>query len=488
MPGYKKDIYSKIEALTGLKLFNSKKMTGSEKKSYRNFFKNEAGSLPGDEKLNLWYFKFIPKPVKEISRKITRYFRLSSRLLVLVSFIVGISAAGVLFYYDGSAPINVLPILAIFVILPLTLLFLSLIFSFPTTSGILSPFLQWIEGRIEALIPAYQSQNNPALNEQLNEYELVYNEPVQILFRNTLQKASAAYALGALIWMIFNVTTTDLAFSWSSTLELEGENIHNITTVMSAPWSWFLPAATVDLETVEATRFFRAGSSDIESASSGRWWSFIFMSIVVYSLFPRFLVYFYYRSRFKKILAASLVESEAGHNLLSLSGESLLIETTDKPNTGEYPEPDQTTASTETNEVIVLLWYLSELHEETVADKLNRKILSVHQISGLSPVKDDRKIAQQIAKKSAAGDHADIIVFVKFWESPNIRLERILKEIADLNKKSIIKILPLVEKQSQQNTANKRNWGSRMASLNKELGKKRIYVESERSMEIKALA
>ncbi|MEX0646719.1 MAG: hypothetical protein WD139_03000, partial [Balneolaceae bacterium] len=109
-------------------------------------------------------------------------------------------------------------------------------------------------------------------------------------------------------------------------------------------------------------------------------------------------------------------------------------------------------------------------------------------ISGLSPVKDDRKIAQQIAKKSAAGDHADIIVFVKFWESPNIRLERILKEIADLNKKSIIKILPLVEKQSQQNTANERNWGSRMASLNKELGKKRIYVESERSMEIKALA
>ncbi|MEX1268267.1 MAG: DUF2868 domain-containing protein [Balneolaceae bacterium] len=487
MAEYKTDLYSNIEVLIGLNLFNSKQAGKTEKKKARDFFNTLTAGLAGDKKLNLWYFKFIPKPVKEISRKITGYIRLSSFLVVFLSFAVGMSAAGVLFYYDGSAPINVLPVLAIFVVLPFSLLLLSLIFSNRADSGILSPVIHWVEKKINSLLSTKQNLDN-SLNEQLSEYELVYNEPVQILFRNTLQKASAAYAMGALLWMIFNVTTTDLAFSWSSTLELEGENIHSITTVMSAPWSWILPAATVDLETVEATRFFRAGSSDIESTSSGRWWSFIFMSILVYSLFPRFMVYLYYRVRFKKTLAASLVESETGHNLLSLTDESLLIETTNKSNTADYPEPDTSSVSAETNRVVVLLWYLSELKEETVAGKLNRKILSTHKISGLSPVKDDRKIAQQIAKKSAAGDHADIIVFVKFWESPNIRLERILKEIADLNKKSIIKILPLVEKQSQQNTANERNWGSRMASLNKELGKKRIYVESERSMEIKALA
>ena len=490
MPKEKDDIKSNIELLIGLKLFDTDQISDEEKKDYQNFFNETKSPANKYDLIREWAYKFLPQPIKTTSKKITRLITSSSLILIILSFIIGITAAGVLFQYDGSSPINVLPILTIFILLP----FLFLIGSFLlpiityTDAGILTPLFHWIENKIGAYISKYNEKYAHTLNKELSEYELIYSEPVILFFKKTLQKCAAFYVIGALAWMIINVTTTDLAFSWSSTLELEGEKIYSITSVMSAPWSWIIPSATVDLQTVQTTRFFRADRSDLSEVSSGRWWSFIFMSIIVYSVFPRMFLYAYYKSRLKRKMIQSMVESDQGHAILTISDEDIFVETSDRPNSEIYPVVNEPGLSNQkTKSVCVLLWYLSDIIDEQFSAFLNRNIISIHKISGISPTKNDKITAQKIANKSTIHDHADIIVFVKLWESPNLRFEKVMAEILNHSSKSRIKIYPLYEDSNQLNSVNESNWKARISSLNQEVSSKRIFFEQSESADINGL-
>jgi hypothetical protein len=485
----KNDIKSNIELLIGLKLFDTDQISEEEKEGYQSFFNESKSSASNQDLIRKWACKFLPEPIKRTSKKITRLITSSSLILIILSFIIGITAAGVLFQYDGSSPINVLPILTIFILFPLLFLIGSLLLPTITNTdtSLLSPLFHWIESKASTYVSKYNEKYAHTLNNEFSEYELIYNEPVILFFKKTLQKCATFYVVGALVWMIVNVTTTDLAFSWSSTLELEGEKIYSITSVMSAPWSWILPSATVDFETVQSTRFFRADRSDLLEVSSGRWWSFIFMSIIVYSIFPRVFLYAYYKSRLKRRLIQSMIESDQGHTILKISDEKLIVESPEGQNSEIYSDSNETiTAKQKTKSVCVLIWYVSNINDEKLSEYLNRNIISINKISGISPTKDDTVIAQNISNESIINNNTDIIVFVKYWESPNIRFEKVLTEIIN-HSKSRIKIIPLYEDPSQLNSVNESNWRTRMASLNQKLGSKRIFLEESESVDINGL-
>lgn len=490
MPKRTENIKSNIELLIGLKLFDADQISDEVKRVSQNYFKEINGSSNEYDLIRTWTGKYLPEPIKKMSKKILRLITSSSLILIVFSFIVGITAAGVLFHYDGVSPINVLPILTVFILIPFLFLIGSFLLPLMTSidAGLLSPLFHWFENKVSTYISNYNEKNAHTLNNELSEYELIYNEPVILFFKKTLQKCAAFYVIGALGWMIINVTTTDLAFSWSSTLELDSEKIYSITSVMSAPWSWIIPSATVDYETVNSTRFFRAERSNLAEVSSGRWWSFIFMSIIVYSLFPRIFLYAYYKSRLKSKIIQSIIESDQGHTILEISDEEIFVESTDKKNDKDYPVPDeQEFPNHKTKSVCVLLWYLSNVNDEKFSTYLNRKIISSYKISGISPTKNDKIIAQNIANESTIHNNADIIVFVKLWESPNVRLEKMLNEILNHSSNSRIKIVPLYEDSIQLNSVHESNWKSRIASLNKKLGSKRIFLEQSASFDIKGL-
>jgi len=485
----KNDIKSNIELLIGLKLFDTDQISEGEKENYHSFFNESKSSASNQDLIRKWACKFLPEPIKRTSKKITRLITSSSLILIILSFIIGITAAGVLFQYDGSSPINVLPILTIFILFPL--LFLIGSFLLPkitnTDTSLLSPLFHWIESKASTYVSKYNEKYAHTLNNEFSEYELIYNEPVILFFKKTLQKCATFYVVGALVWMIINVTTTDLAFSWSSTLELEGEKIYSITSIMSAPWSWILPSATVDFETVQSTRFFRADRSDLLEVSSGRWWSFIFMSIIVYSVFPRVFLYAYYKSRLKRRLIQSMIESDQGHTILKISDDKLIVKSPQGQNSEIYPDSNETIpAKQKTKSVSVLIWYVSNIIDEKLSEYLKRNIISINKISGISPTKDDTIIAQNISNESLINNNSDIIVFVKYWESPNIRFEKVLTEILN-HSKSRIKIIPLYEDPNQLNSVYESNWRTRMASLNQKLGSKRIFLEESESVDINGL-
>lgn len=490
MPEMGDDNISNMKLLIGLKLFSTENTDLEKKEAYQRFVKKIKKSNNDFGIIRKWAHKFLPYSLWELSNKITRLIRLSSFLLLVLSFLTGITAAGFLFYYDGSAPINVLSVLTAFILIPIILLISS--FLLPLISGkhegLLAPLYHWIESRVQRYLSNDRESTTQSFSNEMIEFELVYSEPVLLFFKKTLQKCAIFYAMGALLWMLANVITTDLAFSWSSTLELEADNIYTITTTMSAPWSWLLPSATVDYDTVQSTRYFRAGQTDLSEVSSGGWWSFIFMSILCYSFLPRLFIYAYYESRLKRILMLSVKDSDQGHFILKFAEEKLVVESSGKKNSVIYPDSDeQKKVNPKTESATLLLWHLPDVDNDRLKNILSRNILSVHNISGISPTKDDKIIAQKISSESARHNNCDVVVFAKFWESPNIRFEKVLNEILRHNPKSLIKIIPLYEHKDQINDLNKMNWAKRIQSLNLKTGSKRIFLEDSASTDIDRL-
>ena len=524
MSGIRRSIHSRLEILTGLNLFDAGVVPKERIRAYRQFFdqkamgKTKGGPLSDSEKISIWYDAFMPDDVKLKAGAVAGYLRTVSIAIGIIGFLAGSGAAGYLFYYDGSSPVNVLPVLALFAFFPLVFLIFSAVFSLIESrrSGRLPLFFRWIEApvrsRLRKMVPGQEeiardettnkSADDPASARQVDYRHnnhvlpsitssawLIHSEPVRLYLKQNLQLAGTAYLTGALLWMLFHVVTTDLAFSWSSTLEVQGETLYKITQTISAPWSHLLPFAAIDADTVEATRFYRAERGDFRPASSGRWWPFIFMAILVYGFVPKLLAYVWYRWRFLKSADRSLLLSDSGRDILAFLEEPLLrTEGDDRFNAASLSgaTPEQPVTATES--CVVLIWGLCNIKLTGIQHVLNRRILISRHIGGLNSMELDRQVVMQAAQLSLENNHCDILVLVPYEESPVISLEKRLHVLLGESPQSRIIILPVIEDIVQNKQSYEINWSVRVDELNRYLGKKRIFLDVRNLIDSKYLS
>ncbi|WP_052761199.1 DUF2868 domain-containing protein [Sedimenticola thiotaurini] len=117
------------------------------------------------------------------------------------------------------------------------------------------------------------------------------------------QQLSLLFSLGMLIAFLLYLLMTDLAFGWSSTLDLGSGLVHRITSLLAWPWSTVWPAAVPTVELIEQTHYFRAAPLAVEQpALFGQWWRFLLMCLLVYVLLPRLVTTALARLRLSRML------------------------------------------------------------------------------------------------------------------------------------------------------------------------------------------
>lgn len=108
------------------------------------------------------------------------------------------------------------------------------------------------------------------------------------------QTMGLAFAAGALVATLAFVVFTDLAFGWSTTLDISASDVHRWVHRLAAPWAAIWPDANPSLDLVETTRFFRVAPNDLERGVDplvyGGWWPFLVMSIASYAVLPRLFI------------------------------------------------------------------------------------------------------------------------------------------------------------------------------------------------------
>ena len=103
------------------------------------------------------------------------------------------------------------------------------------------------------------------------------------------------FSFGALSSLLLTVITQDIAFGWSTTLNIDAKSLKSILDKI-AFWSQICSSCAVDEKLIELSRFTRLGSAITKEQISnaillGQWWKFLAMSILVYGIFLRGLLY-----------------------------------------------------------------------------------------------------------------------------------------------------------------------------------------------------
>ena len=95
--------------------------------------------------------------------------------------------------------------------------------------------------------------------------------------------------LGVVVAFVSGLVFTDLAFGWSTTLNITAQEVFAVLSLVSWPWQAFLANATPTLSLVEASQFFRLNDHyDVASAQQlTQWWPFVLMTIIFWGLLPR---------------------------------------------------------------------------------------------------------------------------------------------------------------------------------------------------------
>ncbi len=125
------------------------------------------------------------------------------------------------------------------------------------------------------------------------------------------QTAAVMFNVAALVTAIMLVTFSDLAFGWSTTLDVDAAAVSRIVQAIAWPWAPFAPLAVPSPELVEQSQFFRLERADVVAGSPralGAWWPFTLFALVTYGLLPRLLLLALAAARLRAATGALLLE------------------------------------------------------------------------------------------------------------------------------------------------------------------------------------
>lgn len=252
--------------------------------------------------LQAWTRNVSPTAGPSIGGVVAGAVRWTAFVLLILGFGSGAAAAAALLHYDGTQPINVLFFLGVLVggqLLLLPLLALSFLFrrrfrgGFKFGMAVIGGLLKWmvvLSTRL-GVSPQEASRIRGDIG-NLRATHSLFAQVQPLLLLCLIQVFGIAFNQAVAGTLFFLVLFTDLTFSWGTTLEVEPEQIHAITSVLALPWAGYLPEASPTLELVEATRFARIESAFVgdepgAALRAGGWWPFLLASLLTYGFLPR---------------------------------------------------------------------------------------------------------------------------------------------------------------------------------------------------------
>ncbi|MBU1898613.1 DUF2868 domain-containing protein, partial [Myxococcota bacterium] len=245
--------------------------------------------------------------------------RLLSAALITLGGVLGISAASVVLHFNGVAPINAIHFLALFVFLPLGLLSL-----YPLTTWLwrkdlfeedllgLHQALRWLRDWMGRRIFKWAADSSEArahiaLQRRLKALGALYADVERWHLVDLANRFGVAFYACAFLTGLYLITFSDLAFGWSTTLDISAEGFRGLLKWLAWPWGFLgLPSE----EMIEQTRHYRAQHTGATPLSKealkmmGGWWPFLLTSLFVYGLLPRIGLLIWARRRGAKLLAA----------------------------------------------------------------------------------------------------------------------------------------------------------------------------------------
>lgn len=254
-----------------------------------------------------WWQRLAAEPSPSRSALVAR-IRLALRgapvLLGLVGVALGAAAASAGLAYDGSHPVNLIAVLMLLVGLPGIFLLLTLLLLPGRMPGLgwLQQLLaslnvgqwltRWLSYKIATTSDSLSAHDGLGLG-ALSGWRASRSATARVgkwLMLAISQAFTIGFFVGALGALLALVSFTDLAFGWSTTLELSPQTLVHWVQTSAAPWAAWLPQAAPSTELILQSQYFRAAGSSANAQQLGGWWPYLVMCLLIYGLLPRLLL------------------------------------------------------------------------------------------------------------------------------------------------------------------------------------------------------
>lgn len=338
-----------------------------------------------------------------------------------LGLLLGYGAAMALFYYDGQAPVNVVRVLAVFVALQVVTLLLFALAAAPGSLPGGRSLRALSPGRLAALVARWlPGETRDAVAQIVGRggaHQRVYGRVQKWQVLAWSQAMALAFNVAALGGSLQLIVFSDLAFGWSTTLQVDEDAMYAVTSALSKPWETFWADAVPTPKLVAETRTNRveALGDQIDPATAAGWWPFLVACIAVYGVLPRVVTLILTRWRLRRAAVRAVAFTPGVDRLCDRLGAAL-VETraaeheADGTNTSEAQEVFAASAG-----VHAVIRWADAPHDGE----------ALHAGGGRALDDDRRAIAE------ASRGEGVVRVVVKAWEPPVLEL---LDFLGDLRK------------------------------------------------------
>ena len=393
------------------------------------------------EQLLTWQEKHATRLQKPIlSDTFSSYLYRVTLILVIIAFNLGLLSGIGLLSYSGHEPVNVIYFMAMVVFFPLFTMSLTMLSMFKANSAQslfvhISPAF-WME-KILSFLPGKMQHNMEDLkiNPLLVNWVVIKRSQIIALF----------FSFGLLLALLVMVVTKDIAFAWSTTLQVTPEAFHGFLHSLAFTWREFLPSAVPAVELIEQSQYFRLGdrlSEEMISNASklGEWWKFLAMATLFYALFLRFLVFLISLLGLNRAIKKSFFTLTGVNRLLREMNEPIISTHALHDEEAFVPTKEsygQILHRLDASYDVVQGWAISKEKLVVLKDSMRVIAPKFFEVGGANSFEEDNEIISQ--------SKGEVLFFVKGWEPPTMDFLDYLSELISAVDKVVIVPVGTVE-------------------------------------------
>jgi hypothetical protein len=274
------------------------------------------------------------------------------------------------------------------------------------------------------------------------EYATVLAPATRWLFSFWSQLFSFCFNIGVLLAAFYMIFFSDLAFAWSTTLNIRSTTFQHMLSVLSWPWHTLFPDAVPSLELVEISRYYRLEEGSLGNGSTaselavqlGQWWPFLITAIICYGLLPRLLTLFISWLRFRHHLEHALPRLAGSPELLARMNSPLISTSAPQPESvaefdagSAYGPPESGSYALK---CAVIDWSGTGINSESVAKQLQTMGISCQDFlmaGGTRTTDQDNATIVSLCNPKPEG----VAIIVKSWEPPLLEFLDFLRGIRE---------------------------------------------------------
>ncbi len=397
---------------------------------------------------------------------------MSGVVLLLLGFVAGVAVSGAAFAYEGQYPVNLFTLLGVLVGLPLLFLavtLLMLLWPLRGVGGLRSAMAglnlgrwvgSWLDRSLNvALFAAFQPSGPQSAFARWQL--LVFSQWFAI-----------GFFLGVLVLGFLLVAFTDLAFGWSTTLDLDAERVFGWVRVVSMPWAAWLPVATPDLALVETSRYFRLEDDGMplsRVAVLGTWWPFVLAAVACYGLLPRVLFLMFCHWRLHRAVQQLLLDHPEVTALLDrLNSPLISLDASAEDEDLQAPVaslPAMPAADRDAEgDAVIIVWNGSVASETAVS--WSQRMLGTPARTSLSLGVLQDESEQRALLETSGASASRILLFTKGWEPPLLEFMDFLGLLREhFGSSCSLTIVPLNLQKTGVDAADREVWSQALGRL-----------------------